>query len=325
VDVSPSGTGAFAADGEWLKTAMHTHTTASDGELAPDAHVRHHAWAGFDVLVITDHWTLTHQPSTTHLLVITGAELAVDPIDKGRYTEILAIGIDDIPEDPGGDRAHWGPIDNYLFKTFPDLTAAGAHITGQGGAAYIAHPYWSGLTPDVVLGAEGVTGLELFNSSAERENGRGDSSYVWDLALEAGRPLHAIATDDCHYPAFDIGDAWTMVRAAERSQEAVLAALHAGHTYASNGPIVHEVVRDGDALEVHCSPSRSVTFQSRWELGWAVRADQRNRQEAARILERDDHGSIVRARFVPPADEDIPNVRIVTTDDAGRHAWTNPL
>lgn len=320
-----AGIGPFGVEGTWLRTALHTHTSASDGELTPDAHVRHHEWAGFDVLVITDHWTLTSEPSTPHLLVITGAELAVDPIAKGRYTEILAIGIDDIPEDPGGDPAHWGPIDNYLFKTFPDLTTAAAHITGQGGAAYIAHPYWSGLTPDIVLGADGVTGLELFNSSAERENGRGDASYVWDLALEAGRTLHAIATDDCHYPGFDIGDAWTMVRAAERTQEAVLAALRAGHTYASSGAVLHEVVRDGTALEVRCGPSRSVRFQSRWELGWGVRADGRNRQEGARVLERDADGSILRARFDPQTDEDIPYVRIVTTDREGRHAWTNPL
>ena len=323
--MTTSGIGAFGAEGAWLRTAMHTHTTASDGDLDPDAHVRHHEWAGFDVLVITDHWTLTSRPSTTHLLVITGAELAVDPIAPGRFTEILAIGIEDIPEDPGGDRAHWGPIDNYLFKTFPDLSTAAANITGQGGAAYVAHPYWSGLPPEIVLGAEGLTGIELFNSSAQRENGRGDSSYVWDLALEAGRGLHAIATDDCHYPAFDIGDAWTMVRAADRSREAVLAALHAGHTYASNGPSLVDVQRDSAALEVRCSPSRSVVFQSRWELGWGVRADDRNRQEHARILERDDRGSIVRARLEPGTDEDIPYVRIVTTDDAGRHAWTNPL
>ncbi len=150
-----------------------------------------------------------------------------------------------------------------------------------------------------MLDAEGVTGLELFNSSAERENGRGDSSYVWDLALEAGMSMFAIATDDCHYPGFDIGDAWTMVRAPERSRDAVLAALHAGHTYASSGPVLHHVRRDGEALEVRCSPCASVIFQSRWELGWGVRADHRNRQEDVRVLERDDHGLIVRARFAP--------------------------
>src|SRR3989442_6214912 len=170
------GQNPFQTEGIWLKTALHTHTSESDGELSPDAHAAHHEWAGFDVLAITDHWTLTSVPSTEHLLVITGAELAVDPLARGRYTEILAIGIDEIPEDPGGDRAHWGPIDNYVFKTFPDLTTAAACITEQGGAAYVAHPYWSGLPPHVVVEAENLTGVELFNSSAERETGRADSS-----------------------------------------------------------------------------------------------------------------------------------------------------
>ena len=191
---------------------------------------------GFDVCAITDHWTLTREPSTAECLVIMGAELAADPLGPGRYTEILAIGIEDIPEDPGGDRTHWGPIDAYHFKTFPDLTTAGRAIRAQGGVSFIAHPYWSALPPQVILETESVDGLELFNSSAERENGRGDSSYVWDLALEAGRPLFGFATDDAHYPGFDIGDAWTMVRAAERSEEAVLDALRRGSFYASAGP-----------------------------------------------------------------------------------------
>jgi hypothetical protein len=320
------GSNPFEADGAWLKTALHTHTSATDGELTPEAHVLHHEWAGFDVVAITDHWTLTSVPSTEHILVIPGAELAVDPLARGRYTEILAIGIDDIPEDPGGDRTHWNHDENYHFKTFPDLGTAAGFTSGQGGASYVAHPYWSGLPPQVVLDARGVTGLELYNSSAERENGRGDSSYVWDLALEAGMPMFAIATDDCHYPGFDIGDAWTMVRAPERSRDAVLAALHAGHTYASSGPVLHDVRRDGDALEVRCSPCASVIFQSRWELGWGVRADHRNRQEDVRVLERDDRGLIVRARFTPRAGTpDLPYVRVVARDERGRAAWTNPV
>src|SRR5688500_16273631 len=96
------GPNPFESEGIWLKTALHTHTIESDGDLSPEAHVRHHEWMGFDVVAITDHWTLTTRPSTDRILVIQGAELAADPIAKGRYTEILAIGIDDIPEDPGG-------------------------------------------------------------------------------------------------------------------------------------------------------------------------------------------------------------------------------
>lgn len=318
------GLGPFAAEGTWLKAALHTHTSDTDGELRPEAVAAHYEWAGFDVLAITDHWTLTSVPSTEHLLVITGAELAVDPLGPGRYTEILAIGIEDIPEDPGGDRAHWATIDNYRFKTFADLTAAAACITDQGGGAFVAHPYWSGLTPDVILAAQGLTGMELYNASSEREDGRGDSSYLWDLALEAGMSLSAIATDDSHNPLFDIGDAWTMVRAVERSREAVLDALRRHHTYASAGPILHDVARDGEAIEVRCSPCRSVRLQSRYEEGWAVRSDHRGRQEHARILERNDHGSIIRARFEPDLSE-LPYVRVVATDREGRSAWTNAI
>jgi hypothetical protein len=313
----------FGREGVWLKAALHTHTKRSDGDLDPDAHVRHHDWAGFDVCAITDHWTLTFEPSTEHCLVITGAELAVDPLGEGRYTEILAIGIDDIPEDPGGDRRHWRPIDNYSFKTFPDLSAAGRFISALGGVSFVAHPYWSALPPELLLQTESVEGIELFNSSAERENGRGDSSYVWDLTLEAGRRFWGFAADDCHYPRFDIGDAWTMVRAAERSEAAVLEGLRNGWTYASTGPVIHDVQIDGSAVEIRCGPARSAVLMSRYETGWAVRADHRNREEDARILERDDRGMIVRARFTPPMQ--LPYRRLVVEGPGGRKAWTNPI
>jgi len=44
------GSDPFAADGEWLKTALHTHTSVTDGELEPRAGAEHYEWAGFDVL-----------------------------------------------------------------------------------------------------------------------------------------------------------------------------------------------------------------------------------------------------------------------------------
>ena len=314
----------FDVDGVWLKSAFHTHTARSDGELDPAAHVRHHEWVGFDVVAITDHWTLTHEPSTDHILVITGAELAADPYGEALTdSEILAIGISEIPEDPGGDRAKWGPIDAYTYKTFPDLSAAARCIADLGGVSFIAHPYWSGMPLETLMAVEGAHGIELFNSSAQRENARGDSSYVWDLCLDRGKRFWAFGTDDCHYPGFDIGDAWTMVRAAERSEAAVLEALRQGHTYASAGPQIRDLTVDGTELEVRCSPARSVVMASRYETGWAVMAGGRNRMEEARVLERDDRGLIVRARFSPSIE--LPHRRVVIEDETGRKAWSNPI
>src|SRR4029077_8614571 len=83
---------------------------------------------------------------------------------------------------------------------------------------------------------EGLLGIEVWNSGCELEIGRGDSSLHWNEALERGRAFTALATDDSHHPGYDSGFAWTMVRAAERTQEAVLDALRAGGFSGSNGP-----------------------------------------------------------------------------------------
>ncbi|MFI5393536.1 MAG: hypothetical protein ACHQY1_07360, partial [Myxococcota bacterium] len=196
-------------------------------------------------------------------------------------------------------------------------------IADQGGVSFIAHPYWSGMPLDTLMAVEGAHGIELFNSSAQRENARGDSSYVWDLCLDRGKRFWAFGTDDCHYPGFDIGDAWTMVRAAERSEAAVLEALRQGHTYASAGPQIRDISVDGTELEVRCSPAQAVVMASRYETGWSVMAGSRNRMEEARVLERDDRGLIVRARFSPSIE--LPHRRVVIEDEAGRKAWSNPI
>lgn len=320
----------WAAEGEWLKTALHLHSTESDGIASPDALVGAYAAAGYDVISLTDHWKLTHVDAPSGTVVLPGAELAVDPMALGRYSEVLAIGISDIPEDPGGDRRYWEPIDNYQFKTFPDYTAATTNINSQGGVAFMCHPYWSGHPPEVLMRAEGLAGIELFNSGAERDNGRGDSSYLWDLALESGMSLSGIATDDTHYPETDIDAGWTMVRAAERTQEAVLQALRDGAFYASGGPELIRVERDGDRIEVECSPCFSVHVHTNWERGWYVRADHRYMSDASdgdavmrsSIDEQADDGLITRASF-DIADPGVTYRRIVVTDDHGQQAWSN--
>lgn len=320
----------WASDGEWLRTALHVHSSSSDGVASPTELMQAYASAGFDVVALTDHWKVTKEPSLPTMLVITGAELAVDPLDAGRYSEVLAIGIQDIPEDPGGDRRFWEPIDNYQFKTFPDYTTAAANINGQGGVAFMCHPYWSGHPPEVLTSAAGLAGIELFNGGAERDNGRGDSSYLWDLGLEAGMSLTGIATDDTHYPSFDIGLGWTMVRSAERSQEAVVEALRSGSFYASAGPELAHVERDGGHVEVRCSPCFSVQVHTNWERGWYVRADDRympgategDAVLASTIDETDGDGLITRATF-DIIDPGVTYMRIVVTDARGNKAWSN--
>ena len=69
----------WRSPGDWLKAALHMHTTNSDGELAPRALARHYGRAGYDVVALTDHWHRSEAPSSPDLVVLPGVELELPP------------------------------------------------------------------------------------------------------------------------------------------------------------------------------------------------------------------------------------------------------
>ena len=317
----------FHAPGEWLKAALHTHSTVSDGTLSPQRLVQSYEESGFDVVAITDHWRLAEVEPTDRVVTVRAAELGWDvrrPNYPTQSAEFLVYGIDHVPDDPGGDRANWyfSSEDNYEVRTFPDLTTGCSWAAAQGAVVYVAHPYWNGLDVHDIADQQGYAGLEVFNASAEDETGRGDSSPWWDALLRAGHPVFGIATDDQHYPLFELGNAWTMVRAAERSEAAVVEALRAGATYLSEGPVIHDVTLTAEGVEVTCSPARQVRMQTEEEWGSAVTAGPGGRRQG-RVLEVDGRGLITRALLDGQGDRIYRRVSVV--DEHGRRAWTNPL
>ena len=77
---------------------LHTHTTASDGELSPEALVIKAKTSGVDVLAITDHDTTSgiaaaaDEASKQNIKLIPGIELSVSWMDKNFH--IVGLGID---------------------------------------------------------------------------------------------------------------------------------------------------------------------------------------------------------------------------------------
>jgi hypothetical protein len=299
----------FNGDGLWLRCALHAHTTNSDGEMAPDMLVRHFEWSAYDVLAITDHWVRTVERSTRKLVVIASTELNARVGASGDDAHVLALGVEADPEPPDGE--------------FEPLQTVVDWIRENGGLPYLAHTYWSGLRTEQWIDCDGLLGVEVWNSGCELEIGRGDSSVHWDEALELGKPLQGLATDDSHHPGYDSGFAWTMVRAPERSQEAVLAALRAGSFYGSNGPSISGLEIDGDFVEVRCSPAQSVTLVSSRHRGARANAGRLGYPNLSTILERNSDGLITAARLEKPPL--APFGRVVVSDASGRRAWTNPL
>lgn len=313
----------FERDGMWLKAQLHAHSTESDGHLPPHHLAYAYDQAGFDVLSITDHWRLTDVPGPRELIMLPGAELTAD-VAGPMTADVLVYGLTSIPDDPGGDRSNWmfNAEENWEQRTFASIAAAADWAAGQGAVAVLAHPYWTGLPESAIDQVGRITAVELFNGSAETECGRGDSSMWVDAAFERGHRFGVIAADDSHYPVTDTGRAWTMVKASDRSAEAVLSALADGASYASAGPTLHSVVREGEHIYVHCSPARAVIAQLPREDGLAVVAGGQGQRNGA-VLEHDTAGLLTRVRIDLRGGEVFARVRVV--DAAGRSAWTNLL
>ncbi|HZP72596.1 MAG TPA: CehA/McbA family metallohydrolase [Gaiellaceae bacterium] len=299
----------YDASGEWLRCALHAHTTNSDGELAPELLVRHYEWAGYDVLATTDHWARTDEPSTKRLLVIPSTELNAEAPDQANDSHVLALGLETEPVLPEGN-----------FDALPDVVA---WIAANGGLPFIAHTYWSGLRTEQWWDCEGLLGLEVWNSGCELELGRGDSSIHWDEALEHGRELWGLATDDSHHPGFDSGFAWTWVR-AERTRESVLEALRTGAFYGSTGPAIRAVEVSEHEVIVECSPAAAVTLYCGRTRGARANAGRLGYPNNSRVLATDDDGLITHVALQRPWDGGRYG-RVEVKAANGTKAWTNPL
>jgi len=304
--------GPWAVNGSWLRCALHAHTTESDGELSPALLAAHYARAGFDVLAITDHWAVAElELGASGILVIPGVELNC-VLPGARDGHVLGLGV-----------AATAAELRELAAGYAGLAETGAWIGARGGIAYLAHPYWTGVTPGTLELPESVTGIEIYNAGCDLEVGRGLSSVHWDELLEAGRLCPAIATDDSHHPGFDSGHAWTWARVESRSREAVLEALRDGTFYASTGPTIHDLRSDGEAVVVRCSPARSVTLVAAKTMGASVTAGRLGYRHNADVVKEDDDGLVTAAQLrVPPGTR---HARVEVTDPAGKRAWSGPF
>jgi hypothetical protein len=246
--------------------------------------------------------------STDRLLVIPSTELNATVDGTAADVHVLALGVTADPVAPASD--------------FDGLDETVAWVLANSGVPYVAHTYWSGLRAEDFEGCDGLVGLEVYNAGCELEVGRGFAELHWDDVLDRRRPFFAIAVDDSHYPGFDSSFGWVWARCASRSAEAVLDALRTGAFYSSTGPEIRSLEVGDAAVEIRCSPARSVTVVGERRFGSRVNAGRLGYPLRGEILESSDDGLIVAARLARPAG---PYGRLEVEDAQGRKAWTNPL
>ena len=177
---------SFGKPGRFLRGNLHTHSTRSDGKLAPEEVSRRYRAMGYDFYALTDHflarydWPITdttghRAPGFTTLI---GAELHAGRTSQGDIWHILAVGL---PFDFAPAAEESGP---ELARRAID---AGAFVA-------IAHPQWYGLTEADGRALSFVHAIEIYNHNclidADRAEGvdEPDADWVREVGLGSAQP-----------------------------------------------------------------------------------------------------------------------------------------
>jgi len=163
-----------------------------------------------------------------------------------------------------------------------DAVLAQARETGRPMLAHINHPNFQwGLTPEDVASVKGERFFEVYNGHSAVRN-YGDAEHpsceeMWDIALVLRLreldlpPLLGLATDDAHeYFDWGVGETnpgrgWVMVRAEEKSPDAIVRAMKRGDFYASSGVTLERVEhKTWKHLEVEIAAEEGVEYTTRF-------------------------------------------------------------
>ena len=219
----------FSLPGRFWRGNLHTHSTLSDGALAPEKVVEAYKDAGYDFMMLSDHfignynWPMadTRAMRSNRFTTIIGSEIHAPVTKVGELWHMVAAGLPldfepAAPEESGAEIA-------------ARAAAAGAFIG-------IAHPAWSQLTIEDGRAIDSAHAVEIYNHGCAVECDRGDGWYLLDQLLNENRRLTAFATDDAHFWTPDHFGGWVNVKAESLEPEALLEVAEARSVLFKPGP-----------------------------------------------------------------------------------------
>jgi len=283
---------------------LHGHSTHSDGVLSAQAVVETYADLGYDFTCLSDHLWIDDKFAATSVcdgraldrkgfITLPSAELHCygKTYDQDGVWHIVANGL---PLDFACPDAN---------ETAPDLIAraqaAGAYVS-------LAHPEWYTMTTDEAMQLAAADAVEIYNHSCVVTSARGSGIAIADYLLNEGKKISFTATDDSHFELPDWGGGWVMVAAAELSQNALVAALKAGHHYASTGADFTDLQIEDGVLTVSSSPVENVVISGAGHMAMAETGKNMTVTQFDLSKFRSDW------------------FRITLRDAAGKMAWSNP-
>jgi hypothetical protein len=302
-DLSP-----FSLPGRFWRGNLHTHSILSDGVLRPDEVVEAYKDAGYDFMMLSDHfldiynWPVadTRRFRSNNFTTIIGSELHAPETRAGELWHIVAAGL---------------PLDFEPAAATETGTAIARRAAAAGAFVGIAHPAWSQLTIEDGRAIDFAHAVEIYNHSCAVDCDRGDGWYLLDQLLTENRRLTAFATDDAHFRTDDHFGGWVQVKAQSLEPEILIEALKQGHYYSSQGPVIHELSLSGNELTIACSPVDTIVVL----CGHSRTVNRSGKAITGATL---DLSKLEKGWLLT---KQSPWFRVSLIDHGGKRAWTNPI
>lgn len=324
-------------NGNFYKANLHCHTTFSDGRKTPEEIKEIYKERGYSVVAYTDHDILISHDELNDdsFLALHGFEVEVNEDNGKPWPEIKTCHICFIGLEPENIIQPCWHRSSYLFGNAPNYrhlvkfdenepdfvrhydgeTISQIMKTARDKGFFVTynHPTWSKEVYTDYINYHGMHAFEIFNGGCISEGFDDYNPRVYDDLLMHGEKLYCVGGDDNHNAGdpnsrrYDVGHAWTTIKADKLDYRTITKALEDGNFYATEGPEIYDLWYEGDKVHITCSDADRIL------CAYGIRnADVKYSENGVPVTE---------AEFTMyPA---WKYFRITVIDKQGRHACTN--
>lgn len=273
---------------KYYKANLHTHTTQSDGHSTPEKIKEEYKAHGYSVVAFTDH---EHIIDNSHLndedfLTITSCEIAIkefENISTSDKTDMKVCHLNLYSLDPHNVKTPcYAPVyDHYVNEENKELVVYDGEYhrvyskdgineiinkaREEGFIVSYNHPGWSLEDARTYIGYKNLFAVEIHNTACVNA-GIPDDEVSFDHFLRNGDRLFCTACDDCHTtrpfgsPYNDSFGGWVQINADSLDYKTIMGALQKGDFYASTGPEIYSLIRNGDTVNIECSSAKKISL-----------------------------------------------------------------
>ena len=275
-------------NGNFYKANLHCHTVLSDGAKTPAEVKEIYKKLGYSIVAYTDHDILIphDELNDDDFLALHGFEVEVNEENGKPWPEIKTCHICFIGLEPENITQPCWHRSKYLFgnapahrnevkfdENEPDFerhydgeTISKIMQTAREKGFFVTynHPTWSCESYPDYINYHGMHAFEMFNGGCIANGFDDYNPRVYDDLLMRGEKLYCVGGDDNHNGAdpnsryYDVGYAWTTIKADKLDYRTITKALEDGNFYASEGPEIYDLWYEDGKVHITCSEADRV-------------------------------------------------------------------